>query len=831
LKQAKSKSKQKEKPPQMWPVAWICVFLVAAVLAVFGQTARFGFINYDDQSYVYHNPVVQQGLTWKGVLWALTYGKIGHWHPLTWLTHMADFQLYGLWAGGHHLTNVALHAVTTVLLFLALRKMTGALWRSAFVAAVFAIHPLRAESVAWVAERKDVLSGMFFMLTLLAYVNYARRPSRGRYAMVAVWFGLGLLSKNMLVTLPFVLLLLDWWPLERFPASNFRFQIFLRLAKEKIPLLLLSAGSCIATFIVPEKVGETDRVPALERVGNALVSYVIYLRQMIFPAGLAIPYPNIAKGQPIWQVCLAFVALAAITAAVIIYRKKRPYLLTGWLWYLGMLVPAIGIVQISYYAHADRYTYLPEIGLAMAVTWAMADWSAKWKHRRLVMGSLMVAMISALAVCCHIQVSYWKDSESLWTHTLAHTSGNSVAHYNLGLDFAERGDLEAGIAQYRKAIEINPAYVEALDNLGNALVKQGRFEDGLAQYQKALEINPDFTHARYNLGTALLAEGNLDEAIVQYKEILENDPDDSLVRNSLGDVLVQQGKLDEAVTQYRKVLEDNPDDEEARFKLGNVLFNQGKLKEAIVQYRQVLEIKPDYAEAQNNLGTALLANGDTKEAIAQYRKALEIKPDYTEACKNLGNALLRNGDFDEAMACFQKVTPLSPDPLARWFYLGNIFLQKKNLDDAIACYRQALKINLRVAEAWANLGVAFFQNGESKETIDAWQKSLEIKPAQADVQNNLAWLLATSSDASLRNGPKAIALAEQARQETNGGNPMILRSLAAAYAEAGRFGDARQSAQEAMDLARIAGQTNLMNQINSELNLYTAGLPFHQKSE
>ena len=370
---------------QRWRVPAVCLVLAAITFAVFGQTAGFEFVNYDDNSYVYENPVVARGLTLKGAVWALTYGEIGHWHPLTWLTHMADCQVYGLWAGGHHLTNVALHAVAAVLLFLALREMTGSLWRSAFVAAVFAIHPLRVESVAWIAERKDVLSGVFFMLTLWAYARYARQPSRWRYAAVALAYALGLLCKNTLVTLPFVLLLLDWWPLHRVKLDGAGggkvgaarlVALFGGLVKEKIPLFLLSAGSCVATALVPEKVLDSDRLPFLERIGNALVSYGIYLRQMVFPAGLAIPYLNPPNGLPFWKVALAFVLLAAISISVLACRKRRPYLLVGWLWYLGMLVPAIGFIQISYYAHADRYTYLPGIGLALAGTWAVGDWSS-----------------------------------------------------------------------------------------------------------------------------------------------------------------------------------------------------------------------------------------------------------------------------------------------------------------------------------------------------------------------------------------------------------------------------------------------------------------------
>jgi tetratricopeptide (TPR) repeat protein len=647
-----------------WQNPIVCVVLVLMVAAVFGQTVRFDFVNFDDDAYVNGNLVVQKGLTLKGAAWALTFGEIGHWHPLTWLTHMADCQAYGLWAGGHHLTNVALHAVTSALLFLVLLNMTGKQWRSAFVAALFAIHPLRAESVAWIAERKDVLSGMFFMLALWAYVGYVRQPSRGRYVATALLFGLGLMSKNMLVTFPFVLLLLDWWPLGRMkPAETVDGSAgswspdvpVWGLVKEKIPLLLLSVGSCVATALAPEKVVALYRVPFLERVGNALVSYVIYLQQMLFPAGLAALYPNAPTGQPIWKVFLAFVVLAGVSAGVVTCRKKRPFLLMGWLWYLGMLVPAIGLVQISFYAHADRYTYLPGIGLAIAGTWAVADWSQGWKHRRLVLGCLMAALTGVLMVWGHIQTSYWKNSESLWIRALACTPANSVAH----------------------------------NNLGNALVKDGKVDDAIEHYKKALEINPAYDMAHYNLGDALVMKGNLGEAIAQ----------------------------------YRKALEINPSYEDAHYNLGNALAMKGNLEEAIAHYRKALESGPGSAEAHNNLGKALAMQGNLEEAIAHYQKAVAIKPNFTTAL------------------------------------------------------------------------------------------------------NNLAWLLATASDASLRNGAKAVALAEQTKQLTGGENPMILHTLAAAYAETGRYSEAAETARRALQLADAQGGTALAGMLQHEIQLYEAGVP------
>jgi tetratricopeptide (TPR) repeat protein len=718
--------------PQTWQVVCVCVFLVLAVLAVFGQTARFGFVNYDDQLYVYENPIVQQGLTFKGALWAFTYGKIGHWHPLTWLTHMADCQFYGLWPGGPHLTNVALHAFASVILFLVLRAMTGTFWRSAFVAAVFAVHPLRAESVAWIAERKDVLSGMFFMLTLWAYSRYARLPSRGRYAAVILLYALGLLAKNMLVTLPFVLLLLDWWPLGRMKLvgvesaktdSRNHPAAFSTLVKEKIPLFLLSAASCIATALAPETVGTLGHVPITERVGNALVSYVVYLRQMVCPAGLALPYLFPPDGIPIWKVSLALLLLATVTAGVVLCQRKRPYLLVGWLWYLGMLIPTIGLVQISYYARADRYTYLPGIGVAIAATWAVADWSARWKHRRALLGGMMMAVIGALTVWGHIQTSYWRDSESLWTHVLACTSGNYVAHYCLGAARADQGANDDAVAQYRMALNIKPDCAEARSNLGTSLFEKGEKEEAIAQYRKALEINPDYAKARGNLGVAL--------------------------------------------------------------------FDKGDRQGAIEQYRKALGINSEDAEVRSNLGIALFDSGDTQEAIAQYRKALEVDPRYVKADYNWGNALASQGQLDEAIAHF----------------------------------RMAVKINPEYAKAYSALGLVYFQKGDVKDAIDSWQHALEIKPDQPDVQNNLAWLLAATPDTSLRNGAKAVALAEQANQLNGGANPIVLHTLAAAYAETGRYRDAAATARHALELAVSQKNDDLIAKLPNEIKLYEADKP------
>ena len=721
----KTAQEENDVKPQTIHAVWVCIVLVLLVVAVFGQTARFGFVNYDDPDYVSGNPVVKKGLTLQGAVWALTYGRIGHWHPLTWLSHMADCQIYGLWAGGHHLTNVALHAAVAALLFLVLRDMTGKMWRSAFVAAVFAIHPLRVESVAWIAERKDVLSGVFFMLTLWAYAQYVRRPSRGRYVGMTLLYGLGLLSKNTLVTLPFVLLLLDYWPLQRFKVQGSGFRVR-SLVVEKIPLFLLSIGSCVVTALVPEKITDGYQLPIWLRVGNALVAYVTYLRQMMFPAGLANPYPYSPDGVPFWPAALAFVLLVAISAGVFVCRNQRPFLLMGWLWYLGVMVPMIGIVQISYYAHADRYTYLPEIGLAIAGTWAVAEWSAAWKFRRAVLGGLMVAIVGALAVCAAIQTSYWKSSEPLWNHTLAVTSNNSFAHNNLAVALLQKGDVDGAIVHLREAVAIWPDYAQAQNNLGNALLQKGRLDEAVARYQKALAIQPD----------------NIE------------------VQNNLGIAFFQKGLVDEAVAQYQKALAIEPDFAEAHNNLGNALYQKGRVDEAIIQFQKALAGKPDIADAHNNLGAALLQKGRVDEAIAQCQKALALQPGHAAARVNLGAALMQAGRMAEALGEYWKV--------------------------------------------------------------------LETQPENVDALNNLAWALATGPQAALRDGVSAVALAQKAVRLSGGGNPRMLRTLAAAEAEAGRFVGAAETARQALQLAAVQKNDALAATLQKELELYQMNTPMRE---
>jgi tetratricopeptide (TPR) repeat protein len=411
-------------------------------------------------------------------------------------------------SGGHHLNNILLHTATVILLFLVLRQMTGALWRGAFVAAVFAIHPLRVESVAWVAERKDVLSGVFFMLTIGAYVRYARHPwSPARYGLVVFLFALGLLCKPMLVTLPFVLLLLDYWPLNlaaTIPDRRNHSPIPRRSILDKLPLLGLAAASSLITLFAQKKVLQSfEQISLPLRAGNALISYVTYLGQMFWPSDLAVLYPFPADGRPLSEVISALILLLSIFAVVFVSRKTRPYLLVGWLWYLIMLVPVIGIIQVGIQANADRYTYLPQIGLYVLLAWAAADLCVGWRHRRAVLGGGSAVILVALIFCAHIQVSYWRNSEVLWTHTIACTSNNDTAQYNLANALLQKGSVDEAIAHFQKAFEINPDYAEAHYNLGNVYLQQGRMAEAIAQYQTVVAIDPNAADARNNLAFVL----------------------------------------------------------------------------------------------------------------------------------------------------------------------------------------------------------------------------------------------------------------------------------------------------------------------------------------
>ncbi len=610
---------------------WICLLLVAATLAVYGQVRGHEFLNYDDDEYVTEHPFVRQGLSAAGLRWALTGVHSATWHPLTTISHQLDCSLFGLDAGAHLLVNVALHIASTLLLFGVLAGMTGRRWPSAFVAACFALHPLHVESVAWVSERKDVLSGFFWMLTLWAYWAYTRRATVGRYALVALSFALGLTAKPMLVTLPFVLLLLDYWPLGRFGApagASGR-----RLVIEKMPLLLLAAAVSAVTFAVQRRAGAlggTDAFPIGFRIANALVSYAAYLISAVWPTGLAVFYPP-RLALPAWQPIAAALLLAAISLVALRDWRRRPYLLVGWGWYLGTLVPVIGLIKQGEQALADRYTYLPLIGISIMLAWWVDDVTAARRGSARAAAVAAAAVLLAWGLTSWQQLHYWRDSEALFRHALAVTAENHVAHTNLGALLMRRGAIDEASAHFAEALRIRPTYAKAQINIGMALAARGDAAAALAHYQEAARLDPRNAMAHFNWGVALGQQGKADEAIEQYRAALALDPDYANARSNLGLALIGKGRTADAIIELEEVLRQRPDMAAAHANLAIALERAGRPEEALAHYFEVVRLDPRAPLARLTLGAALEDHGRRAEAIAQYRAALALQPDLEPA--------------------------------------------------------------------------------------------------------------------------------------------------------------------------------------------------------
>ncbi len=551
----------------------IGVCLAVLIAVVYWPVRHAGFVNYDDDEYVTANPHVLGGLTVSGVVWAFTACRAANWHPLTWLSHALDCQLFGMNAGAHHAVNVLLHVANTLLLFWVLRRMTGATWRSACVAALFGVHPLHVESVAWIAERKDVLSGLFWMLALWGYVRYVEQPTRRRYAVVVGCYAMGLMAKPMVATLPFVLLLLDYWPLGRTRwtpsvVGNNAPLPFGKLVREKAPFFVLAAVSCGVTIWAQHSGGAISSVeglPLAPRMANAVVSYVRYIEKTAWPIDLAAFYPYWAWSPTI--VILAGAILVAVSGLVIRRARRDPHLAVGWLWFLGTLAPVIGLVQVGLQSMADRYAYLPSIGLTIMVCWSVPSRALERRSLKVI---TVVAAAAALAVCAvlsRVQVEYWKDSEALFRHALGVTRGNYVAHNNLGIALAQAGRMPEAIEHLQQALQINPGYAEAHYNLGVALTRMGKIEEAIAHYQHALQVRPNYAEAHCNLGNAFL----------------------------------RQSKVSDAIAQYEQALRIKPDLAEAHYNLARALEQTHSVREAIEHYQQALRIEPDYTLAQNAL--------------------------------------------------------------------------------------------------------------------------------------------------------------------------------------------------------------------------------------
>ena len=723
----------------------LCLALVTIV--VYSPVLRFGFISLDDEPYITENPHLRGGLTLHGLGWAFT-TPLDQWMPVTWLARILEYQAFGLNAGAHHLINVLFHIANTLLLFWVFNRMSNAPWRSALVGALFALHPLHVESVAWVTGLKDVLSMCFAMLSLWTYVRYVEQSTVGGsrlkvfYGLTLLFYALALMSKPMAVTLPFVLLLLDYWPLGRTtwaePATGRCVHVTLsQLLKEKLPFFMLAAASCVVTLWAQRRAGALEGVP-LRHVAYAVLSYMGYLAKAVWPTGLSVFYPLDANPS-MAAVMAAGIGLVGVTVAVIWRGRREPWLVTGWFWFLGTLVPVIGLVQVGLVqGMADRYTYVPFVGLFTMLCWSVPSSAME---RRIVKGSVCVVALGALVACAaltEIQVGYWRGTETLFRHALKVTRGNWVAHNNLGSALLAMGKTPEAISQWEQALQLNPKCVETYNNLGGALLDEGKMTEAISQWEQALRLRPDYAEAHYNLGYVLSQTGKLENAIVHYERALQAKPDYPEAHYRLGNALLQTGKLRDAIAHYEQALQIKPDYAEAHCNLGVALQRAGRVLEAIKHYEQALRLKPDFAEAHNNLGIALKDLDRMPEAINQYEKALRIKPDYAEAHYNLGVALGRVGRVQEAIGHYEQALRLKPDYAEAEDDLGVVLSRTGKYGEATEHFEAALRLKPDYADAHNNLGNALFREGNAPEAMNHWEAAVRINPDLAEAHNNLA---------------------------------------------------------------------------------------------
>jgi len=667
----------------------ICLILAGVTLALYWPLTTHDFVSYDDGIYIVENPHINTGLSGQNIAWAFQTGYAGNWHPLTWISHMLDVQWFGARPGWHHFVNVLFHSANTVLLFLLLNCMTGATWRGAFVAALFGWHPLHVESVAWASERKDVLSAFFFMLTLMAYVNYQRkleirnskletnpkfetRNGKIYYILALVLFALGLLSKPMLVTLPFLLVLLDVWPLRRLSnvegggPAEFDVRCFVRLILEKIPFFALTIGSCIATFIAQKGGGAVVSLKALsftERLENAIVAYAVYLLNTFWPVKLSILYP-LRADVPAGTVITSVVVLLIVTGWTVWRVRSAPHLAVGWFWYLGMLVPVIGLVQVGMQQMADRYTYLPIIGVFIMLAWEVPTWVVSAYRTK----SLAFAATLILAACLAItnrQISYWQNSETLFGHAAQVTKNNYIAFSNHGQALFKQGRIEEAIAEYEKAIVLDATLDAARLGLGEALMQQGKFDDAIVQLAKVLELNPENSAARLQMGVLRGRQGRYDDAVAAFSEVLRREPNDLAAHNNVGNVLTLQGKNEEAVKHFEKAVQIAPDHASAHNNLALAYKKLGRAADAITEYREAIRLNPEQIEAINNLAWTLAT-----EPNPQFRNGAEAVQLATRACEltryqhpltlaTIAAAYAETGHFDEAVSFAEQALQLA----------------------------------------------------------------------------------------------------------------------------------------------------------------------------
>ncbi len=767
---------------------FVCLALTVSTLAVFRQVCRHQFITFDDDWYIYNNSSIKTGLTWDNIVWVFTHDQGGNYHPLTAMSHMLDCNLYGLDAGGHHFTNLLFHLANAVLLFLIFKSMTANLWASAFIAAVFALHPLHVESVAWASERKDVLSAFFGLLTMAAYLGYVRKSALAWYLLTLLLFAMGLLAKPMLVTLPFLLLLLDYWPLNRMGTeSGPAIRNAGRLIVEKIPFLALAAVLSTITFLTQKSTGivqDVSEYPFVWRVGNAAAAYLTYIVKMFWPVNLAVFYPHPKGSLSIWQVGLTFFLLVCITAASVWQLRKRPYFAVGWFWFVISLFPVIGLVQVGLQAWADRYTYMSYTGLLIIVAWGTPEFFARsrLRYKKPILALFAAVSISIFAVVAWFQVGYWQNNEKLYAHAAKVVKDNWWAYHNLGREYAKQGKLNQAAEQFTKALRIYPDNVNIKNDLAETFFKQGQIEQAIELYREFLPPLPDDVNLSSGANAELLKQRRFANVFSFFTEAQIN----------LGIALMQQGKSDQAIKHFAVAIQIKPELVLMLRDIAGSLLEQGKPADAEKLYQQILQILPEDLDVHNNLGIALAQQRKFDDALQQFDKLVTIEPNSADYQCNLGFAFFCAGRLEEAAPHFSQAIRLEPNLLNAHYYMGAVFHLQNRLNEAVQEFRRVL----------------------------------QLKPDRVDVMNMLARIISVNKDAGFYDPNEAVSLAEKACQASNYQQPEFLDTLSIAYSAAGRFQEAVETADKAIKLAEASGRMELAQEIQAHLNLYKARQPY-----
>ncbi len=819
-----------------WVLASLCIALAAAVLVAHWPvvTARAFFL--DDGDYLHDNRLVRNP-SWHSARTFLTEvlepsTVPGYYQPVAMISLMLDYRLGGRPEDPRvfRVTSLALHVLNTLLVLLLLQRLFSGVWPAALAASLFGLHPTAVESISWLAERKTVLATFFGLLSLHAYLGFVRTPGWRRYGLCTVTLLLGLMSKPTVIPLPALMLLLDYWPLRRLTWGAVR---------EKLPLFALAAAFAVVTVVSQARSGARLELPIERTPWTVLLTVchnvVFYPLKLVWPVQLCpyydFPHP-MDLSQPMLRVGL--IGTAILVGLVLVSWRWTRAAITGWLFFLVAIFPTLGLVGFTVTIAADRFVYLPMVGLLLPLT-ALLIWIGRWPIRtagsrplRATVCVLLVGMATGCAYATRHQLGYWQDRVGLMRYVVAQSPRPAAVHNQLAVALADQGNFEEAIAQFDEALRINPSHADAHANVGVVLFKLGKVDQAIEHWHRALRIDPQLAQVRYNLGLALVARNKPDQAAEQFRAALQVNRHHTQAHNSLGRLLFRQGRIGEAIDHYRQALQAEPAYESPRCNLAAALAEQGYFDEAVKQLRQVLRINPNNAEAYNNLGIIRVKQGQTAEAISHYRRALRIAPDYARAHNNLATALATQGSTHEAIEHYRKAISLDPGYVSARYNLAVLLTATNQLDEAIRQYRLVVQADPDLAEAQHDLGAALIARGRFEQGVGHLREALKRRPNDATILTRTAWVLATCPDPKIRDGEDAVRLARRACELSRYESPQALDSLAAAYAETGRFDDAVHAAHRAVELASKLQQDELASQIDARLKLYQAGRAYNQ---